>query len=491
MSNLSSNNQGTAGKRTSSFSIDRWGENEHIAAEEAIRSVRDNALETIRVTFVDQHGITRGKTIMASGLESAFRSGISMTSTLLLKDTSHQTVFPVWEKDAGFGSGIMTGASDFIMRPDPTTFKVLPWAAKSGWMISDIYQADGSNIGLSTRQILRNALQQMLDRGLEFVTGLEVEFYVLKIDDPQSSHENSNRPEDPPITSLLSHGHQYLAENRSDQLDNIMELLRSNAAALGLPVRSMESEFGPSQFEFTFEPMSGLAPADMMVLFRNMVKQVCQRNGLHATFMCRPNFKSSMGNGWHLHQSVVDVKTGKNLFIPEENTHLSPLAEQWIAGILSHASASCILTTPTINGYKRYQPYALAPDRIQWGRDNRGAMLRSLAIPGSAASRVENRVGEPAANPYLYLASQILSGLDGVENNLSAPPPVEQPYDNDAAMLPNNLHTALTAFENSTFYREKLGDNFVDYLCRIKYAEWHRYLGAVSEWEQREYFSLF
>ena len=471
--------------------------------KKVLKAVTDNNIETVRVVFVDQHGITRGKTIMASALGSAFKNGISMTSTLLLKDTSHKTVFEVWGEDAGFGKGIMTGASDFLMMPDAATFKILPWTgnadgmSKTGWMISDIIQNDGEAIALSTRHIVQRAVKAMDDKGLGFICGLEVEFYVLKNDDHKLEHDNSDHPHDPPKTSLLAHGYQYLTENKVDELDEVLELLRVNCAALGLPLRSMESEFGPSQFEFTFDPMPALQAADMMVLFRNMVKQVCKRHGYHATFMCRPGFKNSMGNGWHLHQSVVDQKTGANLFASgKTGKQISPLASNWIAGLLEHANASCILTTPTINGYKRYQPFALAPDRIQWGHDNRGAMLRylgghELGSNNGKACRVENRVGEPAANPYLYIASQILSGLDGVERELTAPAPVERPYEGEAELLANNLHTAMVAFGESAFYREKLGEEFVDYFVQIKMAEWQRYLGAVSEWEQREYFSLF
>ncbi len=468
-----------------------WSEHQFSVAEDVLKQVQDQGIETVRIVFVDQHGITRGKTIMAEALGSAFNNGISITSTLLLKDTSHTTVFPVWSGDAGFGSGVMTGASDIIMLPDPTTFKILPWTNNCGWMISDIYQSDHTPVEFSTRRILHAALDRLHDMGLEYVSGLEVEFYVLNVEDERLEHNNANRPEDPPKTSLIAHGYQYLTENRIDQLDDVMELLRENCEALGMPLRSMEAEFGPSQFEFTFEPSSGMATADLMVLFRNMVKQVCQRAGLHATFMSRPKFKNSMGNGWHLHQSIVDKKTRKNLFMPDAGEGLSPLAEQWVAGILKHAESSCILTTPTINGYKRYQPFAMAPDRIQWGRDNRGAMLRALAAPGDTASRIENRIGEPAANPYLYLASQVLCGLDGIENKLKAPDPVDIAYDGNAPMLPNNLGTAMGAFEQSEFYRRVMGDAFVDYLCHIKKAEWQRYLGAVSEWEQREYFTLF
>lgn len=465
------------------------------SVDDVLKIVADEGVETIRIVFVDQHGICRGKTIMASGLRSAFKAGVSMTSTLLLKDTSHATVFPIWGEDAGFGKGVMSGASDFLMWPDPSTFKILPWASqsstKTGWMISDICHVDDSDIAISTRHILKQAIEKLRARDVEFICGLEVEFYVLKLEDEKLQHDNSGFPGDPPETSLLAQGYQYLTENRIDALDEVMELLRINAQALGLPMRTMESEFGPSQFEVTFDPMGALKAADTMVLFRNMVKQVCQRHGYHATFMCRPGFKDSMGSGWHLHQSLVEVGSGKNLFVPGEGEDLSELASFWIGGLLAHAAESCILTTPSVNGYKRYQPFALAPDRIQWGHDNRGAMLRALARPGDNASRVENRVGEPAANPYLYLASQILCGLDGIEKAKKAPPPVERPYEGDAQMLPDNLHSAMTAFSSSGFYRAQLGDEFVDYYTHIKQAEWSRYLRAVSEWEQREYFSLF
>lgn len=198
-----------------------------------------------------------------------------------------------------------------------------------------------------------------------------------------------------------------------------------------------------------------------------------------------------MASGWHLHQSLTDKKTGANLFIPAGGQLLAPLCGNWIAGLLTHAEESCILTTPTVNGYKRYRPFVMAPDRIQWGHDNRGAMLRALAAPGNPASRVENRVGEPAANPYLYLASQILGGLDGIAKGMEPPAPVETPYESDAAVLPRSMREALDAFEAGGFYRQCLGESFVNYIKTLKMAEWNRYHMAVSEWEEREYFSVF
>jgi len=177
--------------------------------------------------------------------------------------------------------------------------------------------------------------------------------------------------------------------------------------------------------------------------------------------------------------------------IPAEDGTISLQASGWIAGLLARAAESCLLTTPTVNGYKRYRPHQLAPDRIQWGRDNRGAMIRGLMAAADPASRIENRVAEPAANPYYFFASQILSGLDGLERGLTAPDPVETPYDDPAQRLPESLLSAISWFEGSAFYRGALGDDFVDYLTTVRRAEWDRYHLTVSEWEQAEYFGLF
>src|SRR5262249_1039116 len=185
-----------------------------------------------------------------------------------------------------------------------------------------------------------------------------------------------------------------------------LELIRRDIIALGLPLRSIEVEYGPSQCEFVFQPMTGMVPADSMVLFRSAVKQICQRNGYHATFMCRPRIPNVMSSGWHLHQSLLSRASGENAFISKEaGNDLSPTGRAYMAGLLEHARASAVFSTPTINGYKRYRSYSLAPDRAIWGRDNRGVMIRVLGGAGDAATRLENRIGEPAANPYLYMAS--------------------------------------------------------------------------------------
>src|SRR5258708_14917936 len=195
-------------------------------------------------------------------------------------------------------------------------------------------------------------------------------------------------------------------------MDPVLEVVRRDIRPLGLPLRSIEVEFGPSQCEFTFKLTVGLDPADIMILLRSAVKQICQRHGYHATFMCRPKLPNVFASGWHLHQSIVSRASGENAFMTKDSGEmLSAFGRHYLGGLLQHARASAVFSTPTINGYKRYRSYSLAPDRAIWGRDNRGVMVRVLGGPNDPATRLGNRIGEPAANPHLYMAAQILAGL--------------------------------------------------------------------------------
>ena len=388
----------------------------------------------MRLSFPDQHGILRGKTVMAPDAARVMRNGCTITTTLLAKDTSHRSVFPVFTPGGGFGMPEMEGGGDFLMIADPTTFRVLPWAPQTGWVLCDLYFQNGKPVPFSTRHLYACILQKLADAGFDYLAGLEVEFHIFKIENPRFAPRDAGWPGEAPEVSLISPGYQYLTETRFDQIEPILETVRHAVLALGLPLRSVEIELGPSQCEFTFQPQAGLAPADAMMLFRSAVKQVCRRQGYHASFMCRPKLPNLMSSGWHLHQSLRERRGGGNAFAASQGDLLSPVGRHFLAGLLEHARASAPFTTPTINGYKRYRAYALAPDRVIWGRDNRGALMRVLGAPGDPATRLENRAGEPAANPYLYMASQIVAGLDGIARKL-----VLDSYDrgDDAMMRPS------------------------------------------------------
>lgn len=468
-----------------------WNDEQQEAARHVARRLDDGEVDSVRLSFADQHGLLRGKTLIANEARNAMANGCGVTSTLLAKDTSHRTVFPVFTAGGGFNMPEMEGAADVLMIADPTTYRVLPWAPRTGWMLCDLYFADGRPVPFATRQLCMDVLKRLEAQGYEMFSGLEVEFHVYRLKDPRLNQMDTGQPATPPDVELLSHGYNYLTELRYDQVEEVTELLRSTCVGLDLPLRSMEVEYGPSQIEFTFQPGKGLASADLMVLFRNAVKQVCRRNGYHATFMCRPRIHATMSSGWHMHQSLLDKRTGGNAFMPGDQEQLSTLGKQYLAGLLEHARGAASLSTPTINGYRRYRPYSLAPDRASWGRDNRGVMLRTLGGPGDRATRIENRAGEPAANPYLYLASQVISGMDGMARGLQPPPSADTPYEVDAAPLPRSLGDALDCLDQDQVLRDGLGDAFVDYFIHIKREEIARFNLDVTEWEQREYFDLF
>jgi glutamine synthetase len=395
-------------------------------------------------------------------------------------------VFPAFTPGGGVGIPEMQGAADILIVPDVATFRILPWAPDTGWFLCDARFQDGRPVPYCTRSILRKALEDLKD--FEFVAGLEVEFHVFKIVDPNLKPSDAGQPGNVPEVELLTTGYQYLTEQRYDMIDPVVEILRRNLEKLGLPLRSYEIEFGPSQFEFTLGPMPGLASADAMILFRSAVKQIARRYGYHATFMCRPKLPNVCSSGWHLHQSLN--RNGTNAFMSEEDD-LSELGKRYLAGLLAHARGAAAFSTPTVNGYKRYRPYSLAPDRVVWGKENRGALLRVVGGRGDPGTRIENRAGEPAANPYLYFASQIYCGLDGIAAKMALAPPADTPYEAKAELLPRTLEEALQCLRKDEVLRKGLGATFVDYYCSIKEAEVARFNLEVSDWEQREYFDLF
>ncbi len=474
-----------------------WSDVQAKAAAQVERIIKKEKLEVVRFSFADQHGVLRGKALLASEAAGAMRSGVTMTTTLLAKDTAHRTVYPVFTPGGGFAMEQMQGGGDFVMVADPTTFRILPWANKTGWMLCDIYFANGQPVPFSTRARCRDALATLAKAGFDFVAGLEVEFHLFRLTNPRLTPADATWPPEAPDISLLTQGHQYLTESRYDMLDPAVELLRHGVEQMGLPLRSVEVELGPSQCEFTFRPQTGLDSADTMVLFRAAMKQIARRHGYLASFMCRPALPNMMSSGWHLHQSLIETRSRRNAFAFDHRDVLSTVGKYYLGGLLSHARAAAAFTTPTINGYKRYRPYSLAPDRAIWARDNRGAMVRVLGQPGDAATHLENRVGEPAANPYLYVASQIYSGLDGIARRLDPGPSADTPYEAVAALLPKNLGEALTALRADETFRAGFGAGFVDYYTHIKAAELERFQKESREqpeptpWEQKEYLDLF
>ena len=471
------------------------------------RLIEASGLELVRFGWCDLHGVLRGKTLTAKAAIKALRAGVGMVSTLLLKDTSDRTTFKVFEPG---GTAELPGfafASNLILLPDPASFKQLPWAQGTGWLRCQPWFQDGTPVPLDTRRILQQALERLEQRGFGMVCGLEVEFHIYRIHDLQNGPDldpaQAAWPGLPPTVSMIHPGYNLLAESWIDMAEEPLRIVQHTAQALGLPLQSMEIELGPSQVEAVFDATDALTAADNMVLFRNGVRQALRRAGYHASFMCRPPFPNIMSSGWHLHQSLVDSATGANAFMrdaaapgttPLDALHtLTDTGAAWLGGLLAHARGMAPLCTPTVNGFGRFRPNALAPQAVLWGRDNRGAMLRVVGGAGDGATRIENRIGEPSANPYLYMAAQIHAGLDGLARSLMPQRATESPYASDAEMIPTNLPDALGALQADAALVDGLGPDFVRYYSRVKQSEAQRHAMAedTTDFERREYFSRF
>jgi glutamine synthetase len=484
---------------------------------QVLRLIESTGIEQIRLSWCDQHGQLRGKTLTTRAIQKALQDGIGMVSTILLKDTSDRTVYKIFEEGGVADLPGFEAAGNLVLLPDPASFRQLPWAANTGWLQCQAWFQNGEPVLLDTRRLLQNALQTLKQAGFSMQCGLEIEFHIYKVQD--GGWNNTLDPDQaawpglPPAVQMIHPGYNLLSEAWSDLSALPLRIVQHTAEALGLPLTSLEIELGPSQVEAVFDVTDALTAADNMVLFRSGVTQALRRAGYFASFMCRPPFPNIMSSGWHLHQSLIDNTTGRNAFARERSHEgtahrdalhtLSANGAHYLAGLLAHAAAMAALAVPTINGFERFRPNALAPQSIVWGRDNRGAMLRVVGVAGDAATHLENRIGEPAANPYLYIASQIYAGLNGIGRRLEAPPATVSPYSNEGAAaaangpnadqirLPATLGEALEALHSDPIYRVGFGALFLGYYQRVKQSEVDRYALAddKADWQKREYFS--
>src|SRR6266581_1061313 len=407
------------------------------AAVEVVARIEELGLRTVRLVLVDQHGVPRSKHLSGEGAIAAMRSGADFSGAIFSLDTGNRVFPPPFVQGGGFGIDEFTGFPDVVIVPDPTTFRVLPWADRTGWLICDVYFVNGRPVPLDGRAQLRAQLARLREMGYGYVAGLEVELYITRLarSEIRLDETGEGQPGPAPEVEVFQRGYQFLSDARLDGIGETLEAIRDGLWDVGLPPRSIEDEWGPGQIEFTYGPMDGLAGADAMVLFRSAVKAICQRRGLLASFMCWPALPNFFPCGWHLHQSLVDAATAAN-------------------------------------AYARFRPYSFAPDRVAWAADNRGALIRVQGGPGDPGTHVENRLGEPAANPYFWLAANVAAGLDGIARAAEPPPIVTgDPYAADAALLPQSLGEAVEALAASGVYRAAFGDALVDYLVMMKRAE--------------------
>ncbi len=484
-----------------------WSDEQKRLAAEIVRRVETDKLRFVRLAWGDAHGYARAKTLTIPAFVAALAGGYNIGVATTTLDSAGTRVFASFTRGGGMGLDEMTGSPNLTLVADPSTFRILPWADGVGWILGDEYFNDGRPFHFAPRQLLRRTLRQLQQRGFRSIVGAEIEWYLLRVAADHLDDENIGAPgvRGRPIkTWPVEPGYHYHSESNMDLMQPVFDALGRAFETLGLGLRSIENEWGPGQVECTFAPCGALEAADNVLLFRTATRQICRRLGYFATFMSRPAIKGFYSSGWHLHQSLVDAATGANAFAPDTSDEiLSPLGKSYLSGILQYAVPATVFASPTVNGYRRYRPNSLAPDRATWAYDHRGAMIRVLGGAGDPATRLENRIGEPAANPYLYILSQIVCGLAGIDGRGSLPPPSDEPYAEDRPLLPKSLTEALDALDAEPLFRDTLGDTFVTYFVRLKRTEAGRYASALeagggtppgdepSEWEQNEYFDFF
>jgi glutamine synthetase len=477
-----------------------WSDEQRAQAAELKRRIAAEKLQLVRLAWADPHGASRAKALSVPAFFDALSAGHNIGVATTTLDSAGARVFRSFTRGGGMELAEMTGSPNLVAVPDPATFRVLPWAPHVGWVLCDEYFRDGTPFHFSPRHLLKKQLARLK---YEMRVGLEVEWYLLKIAEDELREEHVGLPGlrgRALRTSPIDPGYSYHSETQMDLMQPVFDELAKSYAKLGLPLRSIEKEWGPGQVECTFGAQEALRTADDLVLFRTATRQVCRRIGYLATFMARPALKGYYASGWHLHQSLAE--RGRNAFMPEkEGSLLSGVGMQFVGGLLKNAPAATVFATPTVNGYRRFKPNSLAPDRAGWGYDHRGAMIRVLGGAGDPGTRLENRIGEPAANPYLYIASQIVCGLDGLEQRLDPGPRDDEPYAAERPMLPVNLGQALEALEKDALFRAQFGPIFIDYYLRLKRSElgrfeaWRKESGDTGEeptaWEHNEYFDFF
>jgi glutamine synthetase len=484
-----------------------WTAEQSAQAAELRQRLEREKLQFVRLAWADPHGASRAKAVTVPAFLASLSSGYNINVATTTLDSANARTFSSFTRGGGMGLDEMTGSPNLVIVPDPATFRVLPWAPGGvGWILCDEYFKTGVSFHFSPRHLLRQQLKRLSERGMGLVVGLEVEWYLLRCAESRLGDEHVGGPGvrgRPIATHPPEPGYSYHSETNLDLMQDVLTALADAYGKIDLPLRSVENEWGPGQIECTFAPRTALNAADNLLLFRTATRQLCRRLDHFATFMCRPGLKGYYSSGWHLHQSLIDPE-GRNLLMPKrEDEPLSSLGRRFLGGILKYAAPAAAFTTPTVNGYRRFRPNSLAPDRATWCDDHRGVMIRVLGGAGDPATRLENRVGEPAANPYLYIASQIIAGLAGIDGEIDCGPPTDEPYISDRPPLPKSLIEALDALDRDQLFRSELGGVFVDYFLKLKRNEagrFQRWLeehgmdsGAdeTSAWEHNEYFDFF
>lgn len=439
------------------------------AMEAAEAKLVDDDIDVVRLGYSDLIGAERGRDILTHRFARTVGDGVAFCRSVYATSPMGDVI--------EIEGGISAGLPDVVAVPDVSTMHRVPWEPGVAHMIADVYNPDGTPSQESPRNVLRRVLERFAELGMKPICGPELEFYVLEPD--QSSPNGWRRYGE-------GTGNVYTAGLKGDPENTLLRSLRG-LAAYGLDVVAANHEFASGQFEINLWHSEALDAADRAFRFKTAVQELARMEGKLATFMAKP-FNDEGGSGFHLHFSTWS-DDGEPLFDdPNGEDGLSEVARHAVAGVLAHAPAVAALNNPTINSYKRFGPDTLAPWLVDWGLDNRSAMVRIPPERGRA-SRMELRLGDASANPYLAIASFLGAAYLGIRDKLEVPAKLEgYGYDTSKAdMLPTDLGSAIDALQADADLVEILGPEFVQTFVAYKRNELERFAGWVTDWEFREY----
>lgn len=436
---------------------------------DVLKFIDQNDVKFIRLQFSDIFGRMKNIAINSQQLEKALDEGVIFDASAI----------------AGFSE---VESSDMLLFPDLNTFSVIPWRPQHGKVarfICDVRNYDGSQFMGDPRYILKRSAEKAKKLGYTFNIGPECEFFLFHID-------TEGRP-----TTKTHDSAGYFDMAPTDLGENCRREICMVLEDMGFETEASHHENASGQHEVDFRYSDVMTAADRIMTFRTVVKIVAQRNGLHATFMPKPFF-NDYGSGMHINMSLS--KDGKNLFNAGENSmDISDTAKMFAAGILKHVKGFTAVANPLVNSYKRFVPGFEAPIHIAWSHMNRSPLLR-IPAPKGEATRIELRSPDPSCNPYLTLALILEAGLDGLQNQLVIPAPVEintynltaeQERELNIQRLPSNLSIALDEMKKDTYIKDVLGEHIFTKYISAKEAEWANYNSTVHSWEIDNYLSAY
>lgn len=444
-----------------------------MAGKDLLKRVEEDQVKFVSLQFTDVTGSVKSVDIPANRLAEALQDGI-------------------WFDGSSVEGFARIQESDMRLMPDADTYAVLPWSPpelRRARVFCDIYQPDGSPFPGDPRGSLKRILARIHERGWTFNVGPEPEFFLFRRNGPGGIH---------PVPHDVG---GYFDFSASDDAVRVRTELMNTLAGMGLEVEMGHHEVALGQHEIDFKFADALRTADNVLTLKYTVKAIAAQHGLVASFMPKPIFGIN-GSGMHCHQSLFDDQAENLFFDAEDQHHLSKIGYGFIAGQLKHARALAAVVAPTVNSYKRLVPGYEAPVYVGWAQINRSALIRiPHYTPGRHKSmRAELRFPDPSANPYLALTVMLAAALDGIDQEMTPPAPLndvnvyqlsaEERVEQDIPALPGSLAEALRELEEDRVLQEALGSFTYEAFTRAKWAEVEEYRTSVTDWEVGRYLEI-